>query len=64
MPPRTKREITITFFKQMADIPYTSQMYMDYDLTYENFLRWSGNARTEHPTNRPWEVYTFGDRNG
>jgi len=64
MPPRTKREITITFFKQTADIPYTSQMYMDYDLMYENFLRWGGNARTDHPTNRPWEVYTFGERNG
>lgn len=64
MPPRTKREITITFFKQTADIPYTSQMYMDYDVTFENFLRWSGNARVDHPTNRPWEVYTFGERNG
>ncbi len=63
MPPRSKREITITFFKQTADIPYNSNMYMDYHLTYENFLRWGGNARQDHPTNRPWEVYTFGGRN-
>ncbi|MGL6160998.1 aerolysin family beta-barrel pore-forming toxin [Microbulbifer sp.] len=63
MPPRTKREITITFFKQTADIPYHSRMFMDYNVNYENFLRWSGNARTDHPTHRPWEVYTFGGRN-
>ncbi len=63
VPPRSKREITITFFKQKADIPYQSNMFMDYHLTYENFLRWGGNARQDHPTNRPWEVYTFGGRN-
>lgn len=63
MPPRTQREITITFFKQTADIPYHSRMFMEYDLEFENFLRWGGNARTDHPTNRPWEVYTFGGRN-
>ncbi|WP_189388223.1 aerolysin family beta-barrel pore-forming toxin [Bacterioplanes sanyensis] len=63
VPPRSKREITITFFKQKADIPYQSTMFMDYNLTYENFLRWGGNARQDHPTDRPWEMYTFGGRN-
>ncbi|ASP38825.1 aerolysin family beta-barrel pore-forming toxin [Bacterioplanes sanyensis] len=63
VPARSKREITITFFKQKADIPYQSKMHMDYHVTYENFLRWGGNARHDHPTDRPWEKYTFGGRN-
>ncbi len=63
MPPRSKRYITLTVFKQKADIPYESEMTLGYNVTLENFLRWSGNARTDHPTDRPWETFKFGGRN-
>ncbi|WP_245555248.1 aerolysin family beta-barrel pore-forming toxin [Hahella ganghwensis] len=63
MPPRSKRFITLTVFKQKADIPYESEMVLNYNVAMENFLRWGGNARTDHPTDRPWENFTFGGRN-
>ena len=63
MPPRSKRYISITLFKQKADVPYTSSLYMMYDIKYENFLKWGGNAHINHPTNRPNFPYTFGGAN-
>ncbi|WP_280520975.1 aerolysin family beta-barrel pore-forming toxin [Shewanella salipaludis] len=63
MPPRSKRYVSITLFKQKADIPYSSNMFMMYDVKYENFLRWGGNAHIDHPTDRPNFPYTFGGAN-
>ncbi|ABE55538.1 Aerolysin/hemolysin/leukocidin toxin [Shewanella denitrificans OS217] len=63
MPPRSKRYVSITLFKQKADVPYTSRLFMMYDIKYENFLRWGGNAHIDHPTNRPNFPYTFGGAN-
>ncbi|CAM2965283.1 aerolysin family beta-barrel pore-forming toxin [Moritella viscosa] len=63
MEPRSKRYVTITLFKQKADIPYNSKVFMLYDINYENFLRWSGNSHIDHPTNRPNFPYTFGGAN-
>jgi hypothetical protein len=34
-----------------------------YDIKYENFLKWGGNAHIDHPTNRPNFPYTFGGAN-
>ncbi|MBU6951341.1 aerolysin family beta-barrel pore-forming toxin [Hahella sp. HN01] len=63
MPANSKRIITLTVFKQKADIPYESEMVLGYNVALENFLRWGGNARNDHPTDRPWENFTFGGRN-
>ena len=63
MEPQSKRYVTITLFKQKADIPYNSKMFMLYDMNYDNFLRWSGNSHIDHPTNRPNFPYTFGGAN-
>jgi hypothetical protein len=64
VPPRTKRNITVTIFKQEVDIPYTSRMYASYNVNFYNFLRWSGNHRTDHPTNRPFYDAPFGAAGG
>ncbi|MDE1464454.1 aerolysin family beta-barrel pore-forming toxin [Spartinivicinus poritis] len=63
IPPKSKRTIYLTLFEQKSDIPYQSKMYMNYNVTYSNFLRWSGNARNDHPKDRPFFDYTFGNRN-
>ncbi|MBU2706161.1 aerolysin family beta-barrel pore-forming toxin [Zooshikella marina] len=62
LPPKSKRTIYLTLFEQKADIPYTSKMYMNYNIQFSNFLRWSGNAKANHPDNRPQFDYTFGNR--
>lgn len=64
VPGKHKRLIRLTVFKQDASTPYKINMYMTYDLTFDGFLRWGGNARNDHPTNRPWETFTFGNNNG
>ena len=63
IPARSKRRVTGTLFKQQADIPYTSEIYLGYDVDFYNFLRWGGNARNDHPTNRPFYHGIFG-KNG
>lgn len=64
MPGKTKRLVEVTVFKQTADIPYETELYLSYNATFDNFLRYSGNARNDHPTNRPTYVYKFGGTNG
>ncbi|MGC0155140.1 aerolysin family beta-barrel pore-forming toxin [Chromobacterium vaccinii] len=64
LPSRTKRLITLTLYEQKADIPYTSKMFMIYDVELYNFLRYSGNALNGHPTDRPFYLGKFGGRDG
>ncbi|PKF81527.1 aerolysin family beta-barrel pore-forming toxin [Vibrio sp. vnigr-6D03] len=64
IPAMNKRYITLTLFKQKADIPYNSFAYLSYNLDFEGFLRWGGNARSDHPTNRPTMTQTFGSTIG
>ncbi len=49
VPKESKRLIKLTVFKQDVEIPYKIDMYMTYDVTFEGFLRWKGNARNDHP---------------
>lgn len=64
LPPQTKRTVTVTVFKQEVDIPYTSKMYASYNINFYNFLRYSDNHRTDHPTNRPFYNASFGSVGG
>jgi len=59
--PYTKRHVSFVMLKDKADIPYTANMYIEYDVTYKGFLRWSGNAHGTHPDNRPMVEKTFGN---
>ncbi|WP_432667452.1 aerolysin family beta-barrel pore-forming toxin [Wukongibacter baidiensis] len=61
IPPKSKRIIKLMSYRTKSDIPYTANIYMDYDITFSGFLRWGGNARTDHPKNRPFVDVTFGN---
>ncbi|WDV45113.1 aerolysin family beta-barrel pore-forming toxin [Clostridiaceae bacterium M8S5] len=61
IPAKSKRTIKLMSFKTKSDVPYTATIYMDYDITYSGFLKYSGNARADHPRNRPFVNITFGD---
>jgi len=37
---------------------------MGYTASYWNFLRWSGNAHNNHPTDRPYHLGVFGQSTG
>ena len=60
VPAKSKKTIKLMSFKTQSDVPYTANIYMDYDITFSGFLRWGGNARTDHPTDRPFVNVTFG----
>lgn len=62
--PMSKRYISLTVFKQKADIPYELFSYLKYSTEFNGFLRWSGNAHKDHPTNRPTVTHQFGSADG
>ncbi|MCL9781326.1 aerolysin family beta-barrel pore-forming toxin [Vibrio sp. S4M6] len=64
IPSMSKRYITLTLFNQKSSIPYHSFAYLSYNIDLEGFLRWSGNARSDHPTDRPYITYSFGKNDG
>lgn len=64
LPPRSKRQITLTLFEQNASIPYESNMYLKYDAELFGFLRFTGNALENHPTHRPFVLTKFGGKDG
>jgi hypothetical protein len=57
---RSKRSITIFRTDDQVRIPYSAYVHLDYTVTFDNFLRWSGNAAKDHPTDRPYRSTTFG----
>jgi len=59
--PYSKNKVEMVMLKDKVDLPYTSNIYMDYDITYKGFLRWGGNALNLHPDNRPMKEMTFGE---
>ncbi|WDV45000.1 aerolysin family beta-barrel pore-forming toxin [Clostridiaceae bacterium M8S5] len=61
VPAKSSRTVKLMSFKTKSDVPYTANIYMDYDITFSGFLRWGGNARSDHPTNRPFVNITFGE---
>lgn len=58
--PRSQVHLELQALKTTADVPYTAKMYVDFTITYHGFLRYSDNARTDHPSNRPTIDLTFG----
>lgn len=62
VPAKSKRTIKLMSYKTKSEVPYTANIYMDYDITYSGFLRWGGNARTDHPKDRPFVNVTFGSK--
>ncbi|WDV45465.1 aerolysin family beta-barrel pore-forming toxin [Clostridiaceae bacterium M8S5] len=60
VPAKSKKTIKLISYKKKSEIPYTVNIYMDYDITFSGFLRWGGNARVDHPKHRPFVNVTFG----
>lgn len=60
VPANSKRLIELVSLQRKSEIPYSAKIYMEYDITFTGFLRWSGNAHKDHPDNRPTVSVTFG----
>ncbi|WDV44999.1 aerolysin family beta-barrel pore-forming toxin [Clostridiaceae bacterium M8S5] len=62
VPAKSKKTVKLMSFKTKSDVPYTAKIYMEYDITFHGFLRYSGNARKDHPKKRPFVDVTFGNK--
>ncbi|MEL0608382.1 aerolysin family beta-barrel pore-forming toxin [Vibrio echinoideorum] len=49
----------VELFRSSISYPYRIKANMSYDVNFTGFLRYSGNALSSHPTNRPTISHTF-----
>lgn len=63
VPAHSRRYVELVKFKKKSEVPYSAKIYMEYDITFKGFLRWSGNARKDHTEDRPTVTVTLGDKN-
>ena len=49
----------VEFLRSTISYPYRIKTNMSYDVSFTGFLRYSGNALSSHPTNRPTVSHTF-----
>ena len=49
----------VEFYRSSISYPYRIKANMSYDVNFTGFLRYSGNALSSHPTNRPTISHTF-----
>jgi hypothetical protein len=61
VPPRSKKLITLMGFRTSSQVYYSGLAYLSFNITFDGFLRYSGNAHTSHPTDRPFHSVTFGN---
>lgn len=59
--PNSQKIVRALSTVNQSDLPYTVKAEILYDITYKGFLRYTGNARTDHPTDRPTVEVTFGN---
>ncbi|MCD3351871.1 aerolysin family beta-barrel pore-forming toxin [Clostridium botulinum D/C] len=62
--PKTKKTIFLDVLGKQSDVPYEAKIYMEYDIEFTGFLRYTGNARKDHPTDRPTISFKLGGKNG
>ncbi|CAH2214934.1 aerolysin family beta-barrel pore-forming toxin [Tepidibacter aestuarii] len=61
--PNKKAKVTTLAFQQKSDIPYTVNMYLDYDVQFKGFMRWKDNSRFGHDESRPtYDDIKFGGK--
>ncbi|AIW16412.1 aerolysin family beta-barrel pore-forming toxin [Vibrio tubiashii] len=51
--PNTKQEVFMEVFRSSISYPYTFNAELSYELALTGFMRWSGNALSHHPDDRP-----------
>lgn len=61
LPGRSQRLIRLVANRVSSDITYRTLAKVSFDIEFYGFLRWSGNARADHPENRPFQTVQFGN---
>lgn len=59
VPANSELPIRVELYRSSISYPYRFGADISYDVTYNGFLRWSGNAWNSHPDNRPYLEHTF-----
>ncbi|MDA0155179.1 aerolysin family beta-barrel pore-forming toxin [Vibrio sp. Makdt] len=59
VPARSVLPFRVEFLRSTITYPYRIKTNMSYDVNFTGFLRYSGNALSSHPTNRPTVSHTF-----
>lgn len=60
VPRRSKVHVAVIVERTKSEVNYTGEALVEFDVAFEGFLRWSGNGRKDHPTNRPTMKAQFG----
>ncbi|MCD3195796.1 aerolysin family beta-barrel pore-forming toxin [Clostridium botulinum C] len=61
--PNSKKTVYLDVLRKKCDVPYDATIYMEYDIEFTGFLKYSGNARKDHPKDRPTVSFKFGGKN-
>lgn len=59
VPANSEIPIRVMLYRSNISYPYRFGANISYDVTFEGFLRWSGNAWHTHPDDRPNLSHTF-----
>jgi hypothetical protein len=61
LPAHTSRVISLLASRTKSDIKYTAIALVGFDIKFVGFLRYTGNAKADHPTGRPSVTLKFGN---
>ena len=59
VPANSEIPIRVELYRASISYPYRFGANISYDVTFNGFLRWGGNAWFTHPSNRPNHTHTF-----
>jgi len=59
VPPHSQKLITMVGLRTRSNVDYTATAYVTFDVSFYGFLAYTGNARSDHPTDRPFVTATF-----
>ncbi|NRD74397.1 aerolysin family beta-barrel pore-forming toxin [Shewanella sp. VB17] len=59
VPAHSSIPIKVALYRSSISYSYLFNADVSYDLTFNGFLRWGGNAWPSHPKNRPTRTHTF-----
>lgn len=64
VPAHSQRRMDLISLQRKTEVPYSSNIYMLYDVTLSGFMRWGWNGMNGFPRNRPYVNIKFGGNNG
>ncbi|HAS26013.1 MAG TPA: aerolysin family beta-barrel pore-forming toxin, partial [Vibrio sp.] len=59
VPANSELPIRVALYRSSISYPYRFNADISYDVEFNGFLRWGGNAWHSHPDNRPYKAHTF-----